>query len=345
MQYGAILPEPEFIEIVRINPAYFYADTLVNYRVTTGRRDHPVSFTMCIKLPSNFEYGHRYPAVIDGDMCWSPANQLENMQHFTNHGIMFVTFNRTELVYDCAFKKTREAGLKGPLFDCYKDSGAGVIQGWAWGFSRCVDALLQTDLLDDSMIAFTGFSRGAKCALLAGALDGRATIVNPVETNGLGAACFRTHLTAINDEGIEKRSETLADMAVNFPQWITPALESYAMKEEELPFDSHYLKALVAPRTLLVGEAENDIWGNSIGSYQTNLAAKEVWKFYGNPENILWYYRKGNHAHEEIDYAMLANVMRHRLTGEPLNDDFGKTPFKKEDFPPIHDYACPVRND
>lgn len=53
-------------------------------------------------------------------------------------------------------------------------------------------------------------------------------------------------------------------------------MKNYIGRENELPFDTHFLKALVAPRILFVSEAAGDIWANPIGSWMTTEAAKEV---------------------------------------------------------------------
>ena len=90
---------------------------------------------------------------------------------------------------------------------------------WAWGYSRCVDALEVIGCFDLDFIAFTGHLRGGKTAMLAGALDERASIVNPNETCAGGCGCYRLHLSALTEDGKEERSETLQDPSEHFVFW------------------------------------------------------------------------------------------------------------------------------
>lgn len=108
-------------------------------------------------------------------------------------------------------------------------------------------------------------------------------------------------------------------------------MQNYVGKEDELPFDSHFLKALVAPRHLLISEAASDAWTNLPGGYETTKEAERVFDFLGCREHLYWYYRRGFHAHKKIDTEMLVNVMRHEIYGEPLFENrFFKKPFKSE---------------
>ena len=175
--------------------------------------------------------------------------------------------------------------------------------------------------------------------MLAGVWDERAAIVNPNETCAGGCSCYRLNIKAIREDGIEKNSETIGNIFDRFPSWMGKDLKKYVDREANLPFDSHFLKALVAPRVLLVGEAASDIWANPVGSWQTSMAAKEVYKFLGCEENLLWYFRKGYHYHKIEDIQQLVNVIKHVQLGEELNDHYYKLPFQPMDK--IYDWCCP----
>jgi hypothetical protein len=105
-------------------------------------------------------------------------------------------------------------------------------------------------------------------------------------------------------------------------------MKEYIDHEAKLPFDSHYLKALVAPRALVVTEAASDIMANPVGSYQTTEAAGEVYKFLGCEDKLFWHFRSGKHSHAPEDLEMFLNVILHIWRGEPLKDSFFKLPFK-----------------
>jgi hypothetical protein len=146
-------------------------------------------------------------------------------------------------------------------------------------------------------------------------------------------------MKAINEEGIEKRSETLAALLSKFDFWMGKDMQKYAECEQELPFDAHFTKAMIAPRILLVGEAASDIWTNPIGTWMTTQAAKEVYKLYGKEENLYWYFRHGFHYHKTEDIEMLVSVIKHNRDGEPLKNGFFSTPFEEPEL--IYDWRCP----
>jgi hypothetical protein len=195
-----------------------------------------------------------------------------------------------------------------------------------------VDALERLGFADNDCIVFTGHSRGGKTAMLAGALDSRAAIVNPNETCAGACSCYRHRMSAIDENGKSGVSETLDRLVSVFPSWLGVQMKDYIDREEELPFDSHYLKAMVAPRVLFVSEAASDIWADPVGSWMTSVAAAEVYKLLGAEENIYWYFRSGYHYHKIEDVLQLVNVIRHVRYGEALNDKYFKTPFKQPEL-------------
>lgn len=330
LQYGTMPPEPEFLEVELLDDAAL----IHNYRITTGRLDHPVSFIMRVVCPQSTG---KFPAVVDGDLCWRYAFDKEYLQTVTGNGIAFVLFNRLELVPDRNVDRE-----KGPLYRCYPEYTFSALGAWAWGYARCVDALEKLGYIDMDNIAFSGHSRGGKTALLAGVLDQRASIVNPNESGAGGAGCYRLNMEAFNEGGNLCCNETLGDLLRNFPHWFNPAMAPYVEHEEDLPFDEHFLKALVAPRILLQTDAASDIWANPVGSTQTALAAREAWRFLGKEENMVLVYRPGYHEHQPRDLQVLVDVMKAKMAGAPLHDDSFRLPFQAP-AEPIFQWRCPKK--
>ncbi len=140
------------------------------------------------------------------------------------------------------------------------------------------------------------------------------------------------------------RSETLRDLWNTFGFWMGPLLGQYAECEETLPFDCHYLKALIAPRTLFVSEAAGDIWSNPVGSWQTTMAAREVYSFLGAEDELFWYFRPGTHCHAVEDVRMLVSLIKRRQNGENLMAGrFFRLPFKTEGLPSVFDWRAPAQ--
>lgn len=332
LQYGQIPPGPEFLEIMPLMVRYEKRKMSI-YKIKTGTREKPITFTIYCHKPNG---NGPFPTVIDGDLCFRCMQNPETFDCFVERGIMLVTFNRCELVPDIDI---RNADRSGTLYDTYDTLSFGALAAWAWGYSRVLDALEQLGLADMSCVAFTGLSRGGKTALLAGALDSRATIVCPAGSGCGGSACYRIHMKAIEEDGVERTSQTLAHILQYFPYWFSPALQEYSEREAELPFDQHFLKALIAPRVCFDSQAMSDTLTGPLNTLMTTLAAREVWKLYGKEENVLWYWRPGKHAQTLGDFEMLAEVILHEKNGTPLSDAFMNVPF---DMPePIYNFYNP----
>lgn len=347
LQYGGVVPEPEVLEVT---PVYLNRKNPSTYRVTTGTKDKTVSFEMTVFKASQKE---KLPTVISGDGCFGYAYESGYIDAMLNNGINFVMFNRTNLFPDIAWHNVEQVidgteeqkmaediaasfdkGNKcGPLAEIYPNEEFGAISAWAWGYSRVVDALEKLGFADMDCIAFTGHSRGGKTAMLAGALDQRAAIVNPNAACAGGCSCYRLGIKALKEDGVtEAVSEPISNILNTFPSWMGSGMREYIDKENQLPFDSHYLKAMVAPRVLFVSEAASDIMANPVGTWQTTMGAKEVYKFLGTENKLLWYFRSGNHSHTVEDIEQLVNVIRNYKYGEPLNDKYFKTPFDSIDL-------------
>jgi hypothetical protein len=329
LQYGHQFPEPEFVDVELICYSH-----VITYLIHTGTRENPLTFRMQLIKPDTKE--EKFPVIVDGDMCWRYHMDKEFLNAALDKGIGWAIFDRTELAHDV----NNEGRGKGAIYKTYPDCDSGALGAWAWGYSRVVDALEKLRLpIDLDWIAFTGHSRGGKTAALAGALDRRARIVNPNETCAGACGCYRIHMKGFCEGYPEQRSETLNDIYHMFPFWFGTGMEKYMTCEDQLPFDTHYLKAMVAPRTLFVSEASADIWSNPIGSYQTTVAAGEVFKFLGVPDNLFWYFRPGSHAHALSDVRMLVNLIRHQRNGEELSDHMFKLPFAAPEK--IYDWKAP----
>ena len=64
----------------------------------------------------------------------------------------------------------------------------------------------------------------------------------------------------------------------------------------------------------------------------TSTAAREVYKFLGVEEKLLWYFRTGTHYHKPEDIKKLVNIICHIHDGEKLEDSFFNLPFNPPDL-------------
>ena len=105
-------------------------------------------------------------------------------------------------------------------------------------------------------------------ALLAGALDERISLVIP---NGSGGGLV--HQGFWDQEPNHGMNDK--------PHWYHPRIRIFAENEAHLPFDQHFLKALVAPRGLFCIESTDDLYANPQGTYATSNAVRPVYDLYG----------------------------------------------------------------
>ena len=331
LQYGIQPPDPEYLEVEPL-----CLSTVKTYRIVTGTGKKPLSFRMQVILPEITD--KKVPVIVDGDQCWRYHMDREYLDAALGRGVGWVFFDRTELASDMAGPDGRACGA---LYRTYPECTSGALGAWAWGYSRCVDALERLDLpVDTGFIAFSGHSRGGKAAALAGVLDTRARIVNPNDTCAGSCGCYRIHMKGFSGNACEGRSETLDDLMRNFPFWMGEKMEKYRKDESSLPFDTHFLKAMVAPRALFVSEAAGDVWSNPVGSWETTAAASEVYRFLGAEEHLYWYFRPGTHGHRTEDVDMLAGVILHERDGAALDSRMFRLPFEAPG--PAYGWSCPA---
>ncbi|MBQ4096735.1 MAG: hypothetical protein IJC62_01095, partial [Clostridia bacterium] len=193
------------------------------------------------------------------------------------------------------------------LYPVYPDHKFGTIAAWVWGYQRCIDVLETIPEVDMSCICISGQSRGGKGTLLAGASDERIAFTHASCSGMFGAGSFRYtqmpgKLVDVHDVAtVDTHSETLGNMFAlgvewDIGFWFGEDMRAYISREDELPFDLHSLKALIAPRGLLETSSVDDTWGNPRGCYQTFRAAREVYKFLGAEDSIASVYRYGAHG-------------------------------------------------
>ncbi|MZQ86673.1 hypothetical protein GQF01_31660 [Paenibacillus sp. 5J-6] len=262
------------------------------------------------------------------------------------------------------------SGLYTTLYPFNKDTyegNSGALMGWAWGISRTIDALengAYQGLIDPTRSVVTGVSRNGKGAALAGAFDERIRIVVPVDPGQGGIASMRyssegriyNYNVPNSSTGAPNASYSNSNMNRSFfrnekptnllttgeAHWLDVKAEDFRNELDNLPFDSHALAALVAPRPLITYTGEGFDWLSSPGTVLATVAAKEVYELLGVGDNIAVRVHDGAHAFQDRDHAYLLAIMDREFHGGKYGDPLkveGPDTLGVNVNPPLHPAA------
>ena len=248
-----------------------------------------------------------FPAVVKNDVA---LGAVPVVREAVERGYVLVEFLRHDVDGDNA---SRRDGVH-PL---YPEYDWGTLAAWAWGIMGVVDYLQAVDFVDPGRIAVTGHSRGGKAALLAAALDERIALAAPNGSGTGGAGSYR-----IQGEG----AESLEQILKRFPYWFHPRLTGFVGRERAMPFDQHFLRALIAPRAVISTEALSDLWANPLGTQQMYVASQPVFNWLDVPERNAIHFRTGGHSQTEADWRALLDFADCVFYNKPPRRDFYSTP-------------------
>ena len=225
-----------------------------------------------------------HPVIIEEE---GSLGGSRNAAMFMKKNYLFIEYARGDLAPD-------KRGNVGPAQRAYPEFDWAMLAVWAWGGMRVVDYLESRPDVDHDRIAITGHSRGGKAALLAGALDERIDLVVPCQSGAGGAGSSRILGPGAESIGMNDK-----------PNWYHERILLFAEKEAHLPFDQHFLKALVAPRALLCLESSDDLFANPVGTHATSRAAMAVFQLHDRAHLNGLIYRRGGHSYSNEDWKSL----------------------------------------
>ncbi|MBN2153141.1 MAG: hypothetical protein JW839_16935, partial [Candidatus Lokiarchaeota archaeon] len=309
-----------------------------------GRTLHVVALTV---VPSNAS-----PAVSFGFTAWlfvpagaAPFPAVVKVgkdgdgfnQSAMDRGYLYACYDNHDLDPD-----TEGYDTDGPAQVAYPEHSWGSVAVWAWGAMRLADYLLGEPWIDigtsyapgidPGILAITGHSRRGKTALLAGALDERFTIVVP---NGSGCGGAGSFLV------LGPACETIATMTSStlYKAWFEDDFGRFAWNEAQLPFDQHFLRAMVAPRLMLSTDALDDFWANPVGTQAIYDASMPVFDFLNASARNGIHYRDGGHDQTLEDFGVLLDFADTMLRGIARQGEFYMRPFS---FAAPVNYAAPA---
>ena len=196
----------------------------------------------------------------------------------------------------------------------------GKIGMWAYCASRVYEYLSTLPELDPTRVAVVGHSRLGKTALWAGAQDERfwAAVSN---NSGFGGAAIARHGTGERVDDFRRCGSW---------DWFCPRFLSFIGREDDLPYDQHMVLALIAPRLLVVGSAEEDKGADPESEFLSAYAASTVWDRLGRkglvtPDafpvagtaltegHIGYHLRAGRHFFSRADWGRYMDYLKRKL--------------------------------
>lgn len=258
--------------------AYFQR-IMLSFDGPYGRYSFPIQFVRPL-------YVEKPPVIIN--LVFNPSlrtlpveshvdNNYAPVEEIIDNGFAYVMINYNDIIddktqgdYETAFVKN---GM-GSVFCKGTERGIdewGKVGMWAYGASRVVDYLMTRDDVDHDCISVAGNSRLGKTALWCGAQDERifCSMVNCSGFGGAGLMKFLNHAR-------------LRDMVNNGSiDWWCERVKEYADDGTKLPFDSHFIVALCAPRYISLIGADGDFPHYALADYLSGAAASPAWECQG----------------------------------------------------------------
>ncbi|MHC4144552.1 MAG: alpha/beta hydrolase family protein, partial [Planctomycetota bacterium] len=331
--YGHMPPRPKRIEVDKVSAADILDGNAIeeHYKLTTSRNGKSLSFRMALVRPAGND---RRPVIVkncsvlfdpnalpEGHKSRATAQRDRNAARMTvKRGYILCKFVRTDVAADS--KDNRSSGV----FVLYPEYDWGTIAAWAWAHQLVVDALDKLGYADMERIIATGHSRGGKTALCAGIYDERVAITAPNSSGTGGTGSLRYF-----EPG--QRPQTVSYLVKAFPHWFAGRFAEFADQPERLPFDSHFMKALIAPRGLVNCHARQDYWANPYGTELTYRAAQVVFDRLGAGDHQGIHWRQGGHAQNEEDWQALLDFADKYFFGKKVDRKFDALAYPDAEVP------------
>jgi hypothetical protein len=251
------------------------------------------------------------PAAIYGDMAKAAAG----FSNLLARGYAIATYRYTQCGADDSSFQTST------FFPAYPGYDWGVLAGWAWGLSRCVDYLETQPFVDTNKLIALGHSRLGKLVMVATAFDERISLGAPAGSSGAGTGAYRFCGPGRGGkEGFE-------DMTRKFPWYFVPRAREFTGRMDKLPFDAHWFIALTAPRPWISVEGTDD--GNCVPNAvrQSVLAARPVYEFLGvGADRVGVNYEPHQHALTAGDWTAVLDFADQELRGIDHQRKFDQFP-------------------
>jgi len=331
-QYGHMPPKAKDIAVKKITPIAIYGGEAIQIKleVAISRKGKEFILRMGILRPNK---PGKFPVIIKNDEFLFDVSEIKDLEirriyegrreeieefvrrEIIKRGYVFCKFIRTDIALDEIDNRRTGAFVLYPEYDW------GTIAAWAWGYKIALDVLEREPFVDMGKVAATGHARGGKAALCAGIYDESIDIIVPHVSGSGGTGSWRYFDPNRPPRGLA----VVKEFAPHF--WV-PRIFSFVGREDRLPFDAHYAKALIAPRVLLNTHVRGDYGANPYGTYLTFLAARPVFNLLKVGQNCLIHWRDGSdHNQSEEDWLTLFELCDKVFFGKDMSRQLNDNPF------------------
>jgi hypothetical protein len=163
---------------------------------------------------------------------------------------------------------------------------------------------------------------GTALTILITPADGALEGINAMDPEAGRNGSIQSMPSIMTDSGGNWVSNRFKQFTNLYPHWKVNrnnARASYFGITGTMPFDSHFMSALVAPRGLIIHDGWRSPWTNPEGTYFNYLASREVYDFLDAFDNIgirIYNVTHSNPSREHWDFLYFANMYYNRNFGD-----------------------------
>ncbi len=232
----------------------------------------PFSFDFTLILPKT---EGKHPFFINiGFEPDAPNNRYLPAEEIVDAGFAILYFCYRDITSDDGDFSTGLSGILYPDGKRNSPTDCGKLAMWAWAAQRVMDFAVSHPALDIEQSIVCGHSRLGKTSLLCAASDERFAYAF-----SSGAGCSGDAITR------GKRGERILNIMHHFSYWFCENYGKWTNREDEMPFDQHYLLACCAPRGVYIASASWDTWADPEAQLLSCCFAGKAWKENGFPHD------------------------------------------------------------
>lgn len=270
-EYGYMPPKPDKVDFEEIQdyciPNFCAGKaTVKKIGITSGINGKSFTFPCYASIPAKTG---KHPFFICINFRDCVPDRYIPVEEIIDNGFAVISFCYEDVTAD---NDDFTDGIAEILYEngSRRPDDAGKLAMWAWAAQRVMDYAQTLDCLDLEKGFVCGHSRLGKTALLTAATDERFKLAFSNDSGCGGAAITRG-----------KKGERIEDICKRFPYWFCKNYQRYINKEQRMPFDQHFLAAVIAPRYVYIGSAAEDLWADPDSELLTCAAVNEAYERLG----------------------------------------------------------------